>query len=345
MKMTDKNETKWKDAFLRTSLPLEYLVAQELSRLRYGIQGEFHYLRPNEHGVLAEFSVDIWSVMSLAAKETGMWGNLNYLIECKYCHPSVTWVFAPHSKTDTERLMGQSVIHVLDRLCTRQIADKRPLWKTSSHFPLCFKGVEIHPSDATFQNIEKGKFQLVYGALRLGIHLSEGQIMTLHDQDLFVDFVCPILVTTADLYVMKHGLRLEDFRKAKSPKDVSAMVPALILTNPYSHLFAAYSDDLLRELHAKKPAIGDRLDQLKPLRAKLPGGIGPESTISETIWFDWDMRDLARSILVVNYGNLGSILKKIRQTVVHTGKSLTRLGILENDLSTMKAWVSELKPE
>lgn len=343
--MTNKNDTKWKDAFLRTSLPLEYLVAQELSKLRYGIQGEYQYLRPNEHGVLSEFSVDIWSVMALFMKETGTWGNLNYLIECKYCHPSVRWVFAPHSRTDTERLMEQSIIHVLDRLCTRQIADKRPLWRVSNHFPLCFKGVELHPGDATFQNIEKGKFQLVYGALRLGIHLSESQIMNLHDQDLFVDFLCPILVTTADLYVLKYGLRLEDFMKARSPEDVSSMVPALILTNPYSHLFAAYSDDLLRELHAKLPGIGVRLDALKPLRNKLLGNIGAASTISENLWFDWDMRELSRSVLVVNYGHLGLILKKIRQSVVHAGKSLTRIGILENDLSTLKAWVSEPKSE
>ena len=342
--MTDRNDRKWKDAFLRTSLPLEYLVAQELSKLRYAIQGEYHYLRPNEHGVLSEFSVDIWSVTSLFKKEIGMWGNLNYLIECKYCHPSVRWIFAPHSKTDTERLMEQSVIHALDRLCTRQITDKRPLWRVANHFPLCFKGVELHPNDATAQNIEKGKSQLVYGALRLAIHLSEGQIMNLHDEDLFVEFLCPILVTTADLYVLKHGLQLEDFMKAKSHEDVSSLVPALILTNPYSHLLAAYSDDLLRELHAKKPDIRVRLEQLKQLADKLPGNIGGASTISENIWFDWDLCELARSILVVNYRNLGSMLKKLRHTAVHAGKSLTRVGILENDLSTLKAWVSEHKP-
>jgi hypothetical protein len=131
---------------------------------------------------------------------------------------------------------------------------------------------------------------------------------------------------------------------AKSHEDVSNLVPALILTNPYSHLFAAYSDDLLRELHAKKPDIKVRLEQLKQLADKLPVNIGGTSTTPEYIWFDWDMRELARSILVVNYSNLGSILKKLRHTAVRAGKSLTRLGILENDLSTLKAWVSEHKP-
>jgi hypothetical protein len=83
--MTGKSNKKWKDFLLKTSMPLEYLVAEKLSELKYGIQCEYNYLRPNETGVPTEFSVDIWAVNNLFKKNFGLWANLNYLIECKYC--------------------------------------------------------------------------------------------------------------------------------------------------------------------------------------------------------------------------------------------------------------------
>jgi hypothetical protein len=66
--MTGKSNKKLKDSLLKTSMPLEYLVAEKLSELKYGIQGEYHYLRPNETGVPTEFSADIWAVNNLFKK-------------------------------------------------------------------------------------------------------------------------------------------------------------------------------------------------------------------------------------------------------------------------------------
>ena len=157
--MTEKSNKKWKDFLLKTSLPLEYLVAEKLSELKYGIQGEYHYVRPNEQGIPTEFSIDIWAVNHLFKRNLGLWANLNYLIECKYCHEGIKWLFAPLTKTDTEHLFEISVIHTLDKICTRQIFNKQPIWNLIKRFPLCFKGVELLPKDATAQNIERGRSQ------------------------------------------------------------------------------------------------------------------------------------------------------------------------------------------
>ncbi|MCF8057566.1 MAG: hypothetical protein K9K37_13140 [Desulfocapsa sp.] len=157
--MTNKSKKKWKDSLLKTSLPLEYLVAEKLSELKYGIQGEYHYLRYNEQGVPTEFSIDIWSVNHLLKRNLGLWANLNFLIECKYCHKGIKWLFAPHTKTDTEHLFEISVIHTLDKVCTRRIFNKQPIWNLIKRFPLCFRGVELLPNDATAQNIERGRSQ------------------------------------------------------------------------------------------------------------------------------------------------------------------------------------------
>lgn len=75
--MKKQANKKWKDALLKTSLPLEYLVAEQLSDLRFGIHGEYHYLRPNEQGIPTEFSIDIWAVNQLFKKNLGIWASLN----------------------------------------------------------------------------------------------------------------------------------------------------------------------------------------------------------------------------------------------------------------------------
>jgi hypothetical protein len=260
--MTKKKDTTWKDALLRTSLPLEYLVADKLSNLKFGIQGEYHYLRPNEQGIQTEFSIDIWASSHLIKKNLGIWASLNYLIECKYCHPGVKWLFAPHTKTDTERLLERTVVHALDQLCTRQIFEKRPLWRLATQFPMCYKGIELHSKDATTQNIERGRSQLRYGTPRLGIHLLETQMMIFHDEELLIEFICPILVTTADLFVLNKGLNLKDFQNINRVIDIASEVPALILTNPYSHLFTSYTQAIIADFHKKNPRAKERLEQL-----------------------------------------------------------------------------------
>lgn len=340
--MTKKTDNKWKDALLKTSLPLEYLVAEQLHNLNCGIQGEYHYLRPNEQNILTEFSVDVWAMSHLQKKETGMWGNLNLLIECKYCYPGIKWFFAPHTKSDLETLFEIGVKSTFDQLCTRQVLDKRPLWQIPRRFFKCYKGIELHSKDASAQNIERGRAQLAYAIPRLAIHLLESQMITYHDEDLHLDFICPILVTTADLYVLTQGLKLSHFQNAKAHDDIGTKVSALVLTNPYGHLFNSYTETLISEMHRKNPKIKERLEQLKKLRDMLSGE-DKEKSVPEHLSFNWDIRESAKRILVVNYDNFESIFRLLRQAVVKAGKSLTQVGFLEKDLSVLKTWVSKPK--
>lgn len=339
--MAEKKDKSWKDALLKTSMPLEYLVTEKLNKLKFGIQGEFHYLRPNEQEVVTEFSIDIWAMKLFSKKDIGIWASLNYLIECKYCHPGVKWVFAPHTKSDTEHLIPVGIIHALDNLCTRQIFDKSSLWELDNRFSLCFKGVEVHQKDALTQNIERGISQIRYGLPRLAIHLSEVQMMMFNDEDLNIEYICPMLVTTADLYVLKDNLKFSDFQKAKVITQIASKVDALILTTPYSHLFNSYADKIISDLHIKSPYIQERLDQLAILKKKLTKVDDNHSKVQKLIWFDWDIKEISNRILVVNYDYLEIINQLIRKAIIKSGKSLTRVGILQKNISQRKTWVSE----
>jgi hypothetical protein len=337
-KQANKN---WKDALLKTSLPLEYVVAEQLSDLGFGIQGEYHYLRLNGQGIPTEFSIDIWAVNHLFKNNLGIWAGLNYLIECKYCHPGIKWLFARHTKSDTEHLLEGSTVYTLDKLCTRQIFDKGPICNLAKKFPICFKGVELHQKDATSQNIERGRSQLRYGMPRLAIHLSEIQMMCFHDEELHIEFICPMLVTTAELFVLKNGLGLNDFRDVNELSEIASEVPALILTNPYSHLFEDYADNMLKKFHSKSPAIEERLEQLESILKKKTGANEEHPRAWATLSFDFDIREISQRILVVNYNSIEAIHKLLRKTVIRSGISLTQIGILEKDISKRKTWVSE----
>jgi hypothetical protein len=41
----------WKENLLKSSLPLEQLVAEQLERSKFQVAGVFLYIRPNEQGI------------------------------------------------------------------------------------------------------------------------------------------------------------------------------------------------------------------------------------------------------------------------------------------------------
>ena len=326
---------KWKDAFLKSSLPLEYLSADKLRAKGCGIMGEYSYMRENEHGLAVECSVDVWAMRHYYKHRKEHWGTLNYLVECKYCHPSVRWVFMQHGKDDTEYLMDISPVQVMDHLCTRMIWDKRPIWNLRDRFPMCPKGVEIHSNDATSQNIDRGRSQLVYGLPRLISHLAEGEIMKWNDVDLEIEMSCPMLVTTAGLFILKPGLSLESFLQAKDLADIAGQVPALILTTPYSHMFSDYADHVISDLHNKNPEIKKRLKELRDVSGQTDDFPEVPSNYS----FDFFIRECVYRLLVVNYDALEQVVEVVHKTILKSARSLQRVGTLEKDMSKRTTWV------
>jgi hypothetical protein len=323
-------ERKWKDILLKSGLPLEYLVAAKLRIKECTIMGEFAYLRPNEQGIDTEFSVDIWSLRPYLKGTNDLWGMLHLLVECKYCHPNVRWVFTPHSKTDIEQELDMEVVHAMDHICTRMIWNRQPLRKLRHQFPMCIKGVELLPNSSTTENIDRGKAQLVHGLPKLVAHAVDGQALVSHDEDLKIDLFSGILVTTAPLFLLKHGLTLKGFTDAQQLTDVADEVPALILSTRYSHLFTRYVGKIISSLYNEHLDIKPRLNRLSVLSGK--ASITPG--ISANIEFDFFIRGISDLILVVNYNHLDSIVDKLHATILEVGGTLKKVGVFRKDMTT-----------
>src|SRR6266567_3230633 len=147
---------KWKDGLLRSSLPLEQLVAEVFVDRKFYVTGEYAYLRPNETGVETEFSVDL-EAFDLLPQKGGSWGKLSCLVECKYSYPGTSWIFAPHLNLEN---IWAGPITYCQELCTQRI-DPRDLNLFDQNLVYCHSGIELHPNgDVNNQRVARALYQI-----------------------------------------------------------------------------------------------------------------------------------------------------------------------------------------
>lgn len=317
--MAEKGTKSWKDALLATSLPLEFLVAEKLGAARFFVTGEFPYTRLNEIGHEAEFSVDV-ECFELVETNGKTWGELRLLVECKYNHQSVKWVFAKHPN-DEAVVLG--VINDFQDLCTRRLGNQDSLFDFDRAIPFCFKGVELHAKDAHEKGIKHGLGQLRWAIPQLVANLIHSQISTLNDQDLNIGFVCPILLMNAPLYVLKSGVELATVRKADEIEEISDEVSSLIVYQERGPQLARHIRTIFQEVLSA--GVSDRLREFWPLLHT-----DAERKFLDHKWdFTQSIDSIGTRVLVVNLDYFDQTLKEIRSAVHDAGKKLKRIANLD----------------
>ena len=257
--MDKKQTNRWKDYLLKSSLPLEQMVSEKLEKHKFYVSGEYTYSRTNEHEIETEFSVDLHA-FDLLQLRGERWGNLNVLIECKYNYPGVEWVFSPHPK---ESLVIVDCIRCLEDLSTKRLRNKKPLYKIGHELQYCTRGIELNKSGADLNTIPRGLHQLRYALPNLVAQEHQAQATVWNEEDLVISLVCPILVTTASLHILKSDLGLEDYQSASSLGEVAEEVDALVVyQEPGSQLYR-YCERVAQALHKQHPEIELRLDEFK----------------------------------------------------------------------------------
>jgi hypothetical protein len=323
--MNTKGSNKWKDALLKTSLPLEHVVAEKLEGEEFDIWGEFTYERKNEQGLDTEFSVDVRAI-NFVKKRGIEWANLNLLIECKYNYPGVKWVFAPHPGSS---ITVVGVINTFQDLCTKRITSNAA-YDVDYDLPFCVKGIELHESDANLQSIARGLHQLRWAVPQLASEILRQQATTRHEEDLEIGFVCPILVTTSPLYVLHRGLSLQDFQNASDLQQVAESVDALVVSQERGPQLNQYIRNVIANLHKNAPALKERLQSFWQIvrtskeRKHLPAN-----------WdFDQSIDFIAQRVLIVNLDAFEAVVAKIRNSVTECGKTLRRVAKFRTDVNT-----------
>src|SRR5207302_1232649 len=105
-------------------------------------------------------------------------------------------------------------IRRLEELSNQRLTENETIYTIDNQLQICSKGIEIHSSGFEPNNILRGLSQLRYGLPNMIAQLMVAQINTPHEEELYIYFVCPILITTANLYILKTGLDLNAYFSA-----------------------------------------------------------------------------------------------------------------------------------
>lgn len=255
----DKNKNAWKDHLLKSGLPLEFEVKKFLDEYGCISNMERTYLRNNEAEVPTEFSYDIDS--SYIEGEH----FIDLMIECKYRHESVRWVFLPETYGSIDDIKHTDFMHPVDHFNTHEYRNFNfPI----AFGPLCSKGVELTSEGANPKTITQAIAQLAYAiadkATNAILHQTDDVLGTHFKSTTF--YSIPIIVTTAQLYRLREEVDIKMIKASELLEDIATSEPFLVLkAKPGSDLLKynqeIFSDFImergLEDLTAKLKSFND----------------------------------------------------------------------------------------
>ncbi len=226
----------WKSHLLSSGVPLEYAVIDVLDQLFIKEPIEYTYERKNEVGRDTEFSVDVFATTYLDKTAT----RCKFLIECKYRHDSIKWVFTPFHLSESEAIELEVAIDdfAIDRSKTNFLLDS--FYSISD---LCYKGIEVSEKDSNSESIKKAVYQIRYAMPDLIYEEVSSQIrLKLSNSKYnFPAVLIRLIVTTAELWQIKSGTSLEDFKSANEIDEVAVKKNMIILHDRPGATYVKYA--------------------------------------------------------------------------------------------------------
>jgi hypothetical protein len=249
--MSDK--MKWKEALLLSSMPLEFEAARLLVAEGFSVNSDFQYAWSGGEG-LRDSAVDLHASSSLAMPGFDEAVVLNeLLINCAPRHPDVSWLFLPDLNTpEFSTPRGGSTIRMIDQFSPYVISQK-PAAAFDAEMPLCYRGIEINMATGEDAGpvFNRGILKLQHSLPRL---LTENTFaMLTGPRKMNMPFLfCPVLVTSAPLYVIQKEVSTEDIRAASGIEEVASPAPCLIM---YSDFSPDFKTRCMNEAEALKPLL------------------------------------------------------------------------------------------
>jgi hypothetical protein len=235
----EKNKNAWKDHLLRSGLPLEFEVKKFLDEYGCISNMERTYLRNNEVQVPAEFSYDIDS--SYIKGEH----FIDLMIECKYRHESVRWVFLPETYGSIDEISHTGFMHPVDHFNTHVYRNSDfPI----AFGPLCSKGVELTSDGANPKTITQAIAQLAYAmadkVTNAILHQTDEVLSTHFKSTTFYNI--PIIMTTAQLYRLREKVDIKTIKASELLEDIATNEPFLVLKAKSGSDLLKYNQEIFR---------------------------------------------------------------------------------------------------
>ncbi len=290
-----------KNYLLRSGIPLEASVSKILQKLNILGLGEFYFKRDDKF-----FSIDSWSHFILRRDfQDYLDFNIDFLIECKYRDKNRGWYFIPYkeNRDRNERLpppRHNSFNNLLCFYCDNKFRTSFSQYYSDlaeeiipKDIPICDKGIEMYGKGFVPDFITESIYQISFATAK---RIHDAITIELEDNlSQFGTIIFPIIVTTADLFVLNSTASLEKIKESKEPQEVCKEVGKLLLSGSRS------------------------LDCIIWLGGKIKSYNFNEKRFTEKEFFrdfsyifpEW----CASRILVVNYNYLEKVLVDIIKTV------------------------------
>lgn len=229
----------WKDALLGTGLPLEYEVREHLSLLDCVASFEYSYFRPDERKIDRQFSYDIDASLIRPPH------FVHFMVECKYRHPSVKWLFAPDQYGGLDELEPNGFMHAMDHFVKHSFLYGSTFPRTVG--PCCSKGVELTKDDANDKAIRQAVSQLAFASMPHVVDAIEHQVFRWLAGD-FIFYCVPVIVTTARLHRLGDEVTIEAIQNASDIEDVSNEHDCIVLKHKVGVELRQYNHKTLQNL-------------------------------------------------------------------------------------------------
>jgi hypothetical protein len=239
----EKTYRKIKEELLKSGLPLESMVAKSIdsisSNLPKGLinHGEYFFERqsdafPNSVDFMVTYDLDV---------EDCDFVQLVFVIECKYRTQGTGWYFTPNP------IRASGMEFFVENFFSKGKCD----WKTypssvppliDAKIPIVGKGVEIYSNgQRNEKSINEGIHQLMFATSSLlsRAFFSEDQLLEIMLQKSginikgrsFHSLLCPVMVTTADIYFLKD-LTIEKVEQSRKVEDISSTEKIVVYSTP-----------------------------------------------------------------------------------------------------------------
>jgi len=299
----------WKDALLKSSLPLEQVVMETLELSSFCVAGPYSYSRLDDSATGNEFSVDLAASRELTGPDGSPLAVLHILVECKYQYPGVRWIFSA-SAAGTPAVAGP-IAHVSDT-DTGKMSGANALLAIEDALPYCTRGVVLHEGGVDSNTIDHGLGQLRYAIPHQLRAITTLQMREWNEKSFTIRFVSPLLVTNAPLYVLKRGLTLDSFQAAADINSIADNVSALIAHQPPGPALQQHLHRVVHQL--EQDGICKWLQERFPLTLKKSGHLGPLELIEAKFL------QASHNSLVINLGCLTDMIGKLRAPIERTLK-------------------------
>lgn len=230
----------WKDALLSSGLPLEHDIKEYFAKRGCLASFEYSYLRPDESRNVRQFSYDIDAALVQPPH------YVNFMVECKYRHPSVLWVFVPDAYGGPEERSPNEFMHASDHFVRRTFGLDGSIFPRRLG-PCCSKGVEVTSEGANEKTIQQAIAQLAFGFAPQLADMLEHQVRQLLPGEWIYHHV-PVIVTTAPLYRLREGVSVEAIRAAENLGGVADQVDLVVFHYQPGIELKAYNAAVLRAM-------------------------------------------------------------------------------------------------